>query len=1788
MQRGELGRHHREQLVDNLNEREIQDQYPEGTLVTVWDEGEWKVGRVEGGVRIEDGKFVAFIQPQIEKNVREDSAKITETSEPADAFDLAAEKLPYDEQIDHPLGPFDVPREMKFNHVPEKLSFEVNKERNFDNPGKSGIDGERDATFIVTGVDVLNDGSVEYRILSRAGKGKKNAEVAHIPQELLELWRDVAKLEHELRQLESSINNHVVVALRKDLLARVLDVEHIVAEAYKHLPDDISQIGKTEKYEIDRIATAIKDVHFKASQALGALSIEVERGAERTRLDATTARDISETDYEKEAREKRNKPRREFIEQFEAMIEEEYKGQIDKINDEEKKAIQQAVEKAKKAFEAANKSEPEPVEKKDEKAAGGKSAKAKPAKTEFDPSSVSLDARSKEKFEERRKGVKNSIFETALENVKKQIQREGTAAGVEFDFYCALDDKRREIASRDRLTPDTEMLGDRHDYNPDSEVFIDKQMLAYDELAAEWNPYEDEKKKNIFEFNFDAVRELSQEAEQLLARIPRESDSERPQSAFASLYNQLREFQQRTKTNHDYWARPAEEINTSENVRKQREAGGKLTDEQLEKEMLTQEALNEMRVHMYTNELIRLHDIRKRLEAVLGPETKVAEPVDATKSQTTEQEKTPEKKIGYVNIPEQILREALFEKGSRLFQFKEAMHHIYKEVSEGHDKLSGHAIDELRKLIPSKPDAALLETFRPYGVRNWEQLKSLWDTHMVERFGETLRVSADAKFKTKIAEKVTWLKKTLKFKGEITVRILTGVVVIGGVGFAASALAAGAGFWTMFTTLVGGGAVGGGLRAWFHKYFFDNSEAKEKAVQKMKDLYQEVTLANSDDVINQLVDAQFGGHHGEADYKHANAKLDRLPELTAIMADTIKEVSKEQASDDPEEVRGLSGDARAAYERALRSLEPKDRTEKAKRDLAVAISKIISKGEALEEATYKSMDPLVINSLDTLFGDLAGKRGVVRGAVTGAFVPAFFVVSGAGRAALGAVAGAVQGYKMTKEKGIEAMREESKEAVLADLTKFKEWTSGYRTGDLTTNNESQYKHAYQMLKKVLHGALPPEYVRAFYVEEEMDQFGKAADERNKLITQIKIAIQDAENLGIHLEAQEDEETQKSRLHTTLEQLKAAQADVKHIDPKAQEVIKKELAKSVEGTEKGIVVGAIVGAAATWTLGKLLSWGGRHVGEWIQTGKNSVKETIADVIDAVQHNEQHAGAQTTQSEITAVAGAGSPPAEGHSSSASEPPTDRPEDVPPPPEKRMTAAEVPENPALRKQELVFAELEKANIIKSGQGTINALNRFDAGSRSSLVDEIETKGWTAQQKVAWDKMQNDFDGWKKQELHDMGYRWKDGKLLHPMNVLKGAEMKLFFDPNGGDEIVNSKGEVVGHEGRWHGRFSEFQLDKDGNAILDKSGKPIQKIIGYDYLHEHEGGSTGTRVTERIEEVPPAPPEQKATVRTEEEAARANARQTDTHAPVRGSANGEDVSVKYTDKAGHEHDVTYDTGAKSVSRTIDVAQEVPVSVNKGVATAGLEAMSNMRPSGPTANAAAEMRGNVSHGGGGGSSESSNESATRIKTPEAKRFLGDFLKQNVETRSGGDENVVKQNTQETVLDKVKKFAEDVYTQTADQVPPPPIVEVQDNVPAPLDSSESVPPSPADKNEWVNPFWKARFIEDGGEITGMELEGAKPMPEETARKVFINPEGTLVAIHQHKEGGALFEEFGKSLQVYEDMKTNLQSHTEQAEFLKFHMAETLDKLVNELGVDRQIFIPSFLENIGLASKTPEA
>lgn len=1809
--RSSEARNYREHMLDGETESALREQYPDGTVVSVFIDDEWKLARISGEVSIKDKQFAAqvLLENVMEKNTPETRFDDEEYEELTDKDLEAGEYMiplllkeiedakqsgddfmqrGYEEELEKirqeketgkrlkqkaaapaPSGPHPNAIPILLKHPPTKVDFAVNPRKDFSQPGMSGIDASKNASLIVTEANVTDDGSIEYTVQAVKGDTYK-----HIPQELLSLWRDVARLEHNLQNLEKRIQKKVLLSLRADLLARVTDAQKLVDEAKDRLPN-FSEMRSHEKEQVEYLAEQLHRVHRQAREAISELEINVQ-DVIGSGADIATVPHL-ETESEKQARatkkEKQEKKERTFIESFEAELDNAAKKEVAKIDEEEKRALNKLIAEKKSEFEQAH------PQQQGQQGGQGRGPK-------FDPSSVSLPPDVKADFEEQRKQKRKEVF------LRMFVNRAPTTDTTQERFYDRLEELRKELYQKDRTKLPGDMNSSDDDYIATSDKFGSQTYHAYEILAKEWKhePKEEEKKEvDEFAFSFDSLQNLTFRAEDLLGEIPKEEATGMPVRDFEDVYDRLRIFVRDARKDYEHYSLPLEKLNPPFN---------------------DSIALAAQRVVVYEKYVNQLHELR----------TELVKKLHATKEKTVEKK---EAKNEFIDIPEEVLRESLF-RGPRLVDFKHAMQGVYEDVFAS-AALTGATIEQFKKLVPAKADSALLETLRPYGIKNWEQFKNMWDEHVAPKFAESARVSADAKFKSKVAEKITWYKKAWKLKGDIAVRVATTAVLVGGASWLAGMAAAGmSAFWAT-TTVLGGGAVGGGVRGWLNKAFFGSEKAKAKAQDKMKELYGETAIASKDDIVRELLDEQFGGSGDKTDYTQAASRIDLLPQLTAVMAEVVREVSIEQDAEQPEEVRKLTPDARALYERALKTLEPKERTEQVRRDLAIAISKVGANGDRLEKAAYEGGDPAVMQAMGSLYGGISGKKGIGYGALTGsALTGAFMYDRMAGAGAVGFMGGAVATHEVMKGREAKERRDQARSKLVADLNAFVEGFKKYKdpASHINFDNPDEVQTfidtlaQYHAFKDILHGSVLREYAPALIVDKKQDQFGALVADRDALLSQIKSVIHDVERTRLLEQRPESQERQDAnRMRALLHRLQESHKELDQRGEANLAYMTKELEKeSKRWTRKRIfatIGGGLAGAGAAILVGHYGRELFKSTHEWMQNREKPIDIAIPE---SKVVSEQPQTATETAASSSDVAGASSP-AESAStttdSASVEPKSILPEDLPPNPELEAQ---------LEKQASAFINTEKPNLIKSGQGTIHALNRLEAGGRYSILGEVDQNNWSPEQTEAWNEMQKDFDEWKNKQLEEMGYRWVNGKLGGPLSLRAGDEMKLFWDAESGE---------------WKARFVRFEYDEggglkyetneDGTFKLDKNRDkiPVDKFKGRvsDKLlftgKESGGPAKGAAPKTLGEEVADWEKSIEAVKNTPSGKANTlleNVRQLDPdyQSDVEQVAERAKLAEQVRARVGYDpyNDPKLSDGygpmpermqqgeptedLKMLRTSPEIIDSLMDTDDPLAAADDLQSFTEQYVKTHPTNFSSEsaLQKNVAdfksawreHVGGGGDVAKTPEVAA---SKQAKMFVEDYTKPH-------SEEVIRQaaNAGEKSPGYVDTSSEPLGFNAADLSKlsgPAANTDTELGIGAAANTDteiladpESVGETPINSWESADRTWKVQFVRSGGEIEDMTFEGLPPNPQIVAESV-LSQSDTINSIERDPEAAELFLEFAKYKLMYDELSQGMNLHTDAGDFVKMRMAELMDRIANELNADQSIFKQDLLEILGIGA-----
>lgn len=1390
MKRGEL-RKHSEQQVENLNISEIKQQYPPGTVISVRVGNEWKLVTVLD-VSITNGKFNADVVESENGILSAEDFDLDDEEEMRDMNpEELADHMEWREQEIQRIKQEYVDNlenkavQIELNHPPTIAAFGP------ENPDID-VDSNGNSTYSVEDVSVTTDGSIEYNV--RAASGEM---FSHVPQELVNSLSRASQMERRVHALESTIQNEVLVNYRADLFERVRHVDALVTEAFAQLPS-VEDMPLQSRNQIDAIVGKVKDLQSKSEEAVKDLEAFIDASGLKTKQVDHYAQTPVEVEHAKGAEAKEQKNKNEFVEKLQKSVNDTFELEEKEIDKRQKEALQELISKKEAEYDKKAKKYKEDLE-------AHKADSKKNKKTSsigiFNPKSVKLSAEKVSEYTKEKQELKVAVVMRALDRLKRNVE-EG-AYDYSVDFIADLEDYREDLAQSDSAI-DRSLLNDHEfDYEPGTEVFFQKTMEAYEKVAKDWSvPFENlpEKVDSAVEhaetFNYSSLQKITERATELADSFPVSDDEAKAlHSQFKVAHQELQTLVRDASADYTKYAQPLFEV------------------QKIDPTITSQAELNQRRQDQYVQYLNTLHRIESSVDAIFV-EDKHSAP------------EAKEDRYSFIDIPERDLREALFSTGDGLSKFREAMKSLYSDAFSGNG-MSADSVRQFKNIVSAEsPDAAVMKQLSQYGIKDWKVFKDMWDTHMAEHFAESLQVSAHAKVKAKIAEKITWYKKAWALKGEVTTRVVSGAVLVGGIAFTGGSLAAGAGMLAQAFAAMGAGGLGGAMRAKMHEWFFGSEKAQKKAAEKLQKLHKDTEVASKTDVIDDLLGEQFGnmGSDAGANFQVASSKIDMLPQLTAIMSQTIREMSSD-LDKKPDSSNVLIGDARGTYERALATLEPKDRTEKTKRDLARVISKLTSKGESMEEALRNIETSFPMEKLNVLFADIAGRNGAGRGFVTGSMLAGAFMVDNVWtRATLGAVGGANIGYKIGKEKGLERKREEARASILNNLSSFKNKYQKYVDGSISLSSESdvfrdEARNSLMNWKKMLHGDATQQEAHAFFVSVNDPENLTAAEqkqlaERNDLLRQIQSVVYDVERTGILLEKESD----RKGLDRLVDTLQANEAEAKNVDPKVTALLEKELGKKWNKEAGiGVVVGAALGAATALTVGH----GFKALREEIVPTTN-VEINVPDLPEHVE------------SETAKVAGyvGGSAPAADASSVQISPELNV--DVPPVPEDVVENVDVPPVPEDTIADVDFTdeptevvevakpatvksiETESSNVIKKGNGTIHALNRLREGGRYSVLGDIDKTGWSAEQTAAWDKMQADtkaFKAWKMDQLKEMGYKWRGGKLGHPMGVRQGDEMRLVWDEQ---------------EEEWDARFMRYEYNEDGTPKLDADGNRIDRFKG------------------------------------------------------------------------------------------------------------------------------------------------------------------------------------------------------------------------------------------------------------------------------------------------------------------------------------------------------------------------
>jgi len=501
---------------------------------------------------------------------------------------------------------------------------------------------------------------------------------------------------------------------------------------------------------------------------------------------------------------------------------------------------------------------------------------------------------------------------------------------------------------------------------------------------------------------------------------------------------------------------------------------------------------------------------------------------------------------------------------------------------------------ELFDGIPNPTDA-MRKKLAEHGIVNWESFKQLWKEQISTHVAEVMHVAAEAKVKQLVAEKMSTLgsawKKMKKIKGQIAARIGITALAVGG---AAAGSAATFGVGT--AAIIAGAAAGGGVRGLINTFIFGNKKMEERTQRLMAELQDEIR----DEVIEAM------------DLEMAMNPADTTQTFSHILAQTTREVTSALGSRDDDgiaEVAALDVNARSLYEEALAGMEKKDVSETQKRDLAIAISRLSSKGELLTEETIKKMDKNVVSILDSLVSKYSGQRGIIPAIVSGAAIGTLLSgirstaesatdASFLSRAAMGGIFGAVAGLRYAERRRYNKERKESQDT-LADrqervLVAIDEVT---RTGS-ASGNIRDIRADVARIEKMLGGKGNEQDILALtyaekrgkeYKEKHGTAFEILVDQ--ELVTKLKSIVHEARRAGIMKERAEDGHDLKYAMETLVKQGDAIQEEV---TPKLGERIgswvKKQGARAMWMTG-----GAVLGAGSAILVGTGVRWGAEKVG-----------------------------------------------------------------------------------------------------------------------------------------------------------------------------------------------------------------------------------------------------------------------------------------------------------------------------------------------------------------------------------------------------------------------------------------------------------------------------------------------------------------------------------------------------------------------------------------------------------------
>lgn len=1832
-----------EPMLDGKNEAALRNEYPSGTLVVAPVDGKWRAARIVGDVSIAEKKMVAevYVIPEAKKRREVQAESPLETAAAEIIEDLeemlkaakAAKDKPRIREIEEEIAdirrdlaefeadasddeeadetPEDVTADeteqetekISFDFPPQKIEFSINKDQNFTLAGKSGVDAEYDATHIVVDYNITSDGSIEYTVATQGDDHGEIRMFEHIPQELLVLWRTVSRLESDLKVAEQKILNEVALTSKGELLTRVRETDRLIGTAKQQIPER-ELMSSYEKGEIERIASKFHDLHEQAGDALAALQMQIVEHTADPSHDQVFIKTDEEKKHIEAIREKRQAEMRAFIAEFESQLQEDVADKIQEIDSEEEDKFQKDLAAAKKKYEATEKKKLPTEEKEEEGEAGKGKAKVKPKKAEippFDEEAFLKSYKRDPRFAQRRNEIKRAVVLGLFTKLEEDVTDDRVKftpeeREIRMAFLEECQKRRSELAKKDLRTGRSELKPDRSDYvesvDPDS-AYAKKTYDAYDFVSKEWtiDKEVDRSERQEKAFNYDSTINLTFRIEDALPTIPGVKETGTPHEDFKVIHGKLMALHKKIAEDHELYSQPYSAIKDHKKIK------GIVEETQFE----------HFRVQNYLENLQGWHRLSIELSHQLQ---------DKEHPEHAPEKEKPE---GMIEIPERMLREKLFKDVARLTAFKEAMRALYGDFFDGSSDPSAKTLEAFKSLMPAKADAEFLAALRPYGVRKWETLKALWDARMAEEYAKTLRVSADAKFKAKIAEKVSGFKKAGKIKAEIAFRVGMTLLLIGGTavtaGLAAAAWLPGMAVAGTAATL-GGAAVGGGIRGWLNKKVFGSEEAQKKMQEKMQQLHLETAIAHRDDLISDLLNDQFGGDKkAEVDYEKALNSFDQLPQLTAIMTEVIKEISAEETKEQtPEELRAILepkkkedgsvkhdaktaraayAHARGTYERALMSLEPKAR-EQAKKKLAIAISKTQGYGEELEELMYEGEDALGIQVLDNVLGDIGGRKGILRGAAAGTALAGAFMVGGEyTRGALGYGYGTVSGYKEGKAEDMEEKRQRARRLVSINLRLFDKGLGAFLKGE---PNHSDFKATFSMFKRIIHGEIPVQFAHAFYVDRKLDPTGALVAERNDLLTQIKNAVSEAEHAGVRDDdyTEDKERREKGTLRALLHRLEENGKQDLEAKKASVEMVKKELERDSQQfwTHRRVlssIYGGVKYAVLALGIGEAIDFGKEQGGKWwnqknvLSDFNQRQNQAKVDELRAQRILRETAERDVIDSSKAEVAGAHGESNVSKEDSAEIAP-EKHEVLPPPDDKGY----------------ITVGTKEANLIKAGQGTIHALDRFEAESRLSILGETDQNNWTPEQRAAWEEMQKNFKSWKDKQLSDMGYRWVNGKLGGPLSLRKGDEMKLFWDPEAKE---------------WKARFLHYEYDEEGNVVYEKDangafkldehgkkipvdrfkgrvsdkllftgkGKMVDKSLGEEVIEWEKSIAGKKPANALLEDVRQLDPNYKSDAEqlAEKQAARAE------YEKQIKARLGKDPYIDTTLGDGYGPDAK--AGAKSAA--LDMLRASPEIVDSLLDTDDplgaadeLQAFADefAKDHPKTDSAAFKQAWQERMGAKSGTSGKNLE--MEIKAPRVpKLFYEDFARGIDDSETDdlmqyydddGIEATIPDDTNTSTLlelDKSRPAANiNIETENADNV-----VEVDfGRPPRDLAAPNGVLENDADG-------WAATFESKGNKITNMKLEGPVIGREELSSSVLTDPD-YLREVEGNAEAAELFAKLADYKQVYDYLKHNTLTGTDEGHFVKETMRQLINQISQELGrAEDELFKSELLEDLGI-------